>query len=293
MIELNCPSCGGQLELPENLDIAHCMYCGTKILIQDKDKSNEQINLKRYKELSNTAFEAKNFEETIKYCNKVLEIDTKDIEAWINKAISTSKLSTVAHNRYEESVSYLDKANQLAPDDARILKAKKEVKHNQSTWLNDLGVDAIKHAHKIYKIQDVEAYARRESRDKYREAMKYFLDAWWFAPDDETILKNITTCAKSAHWISWSKAVTEKIDRRESLQAKQDAIKQLPRKRKELDNLQEELNKLESDKGFFIGLKIRETENRIRLHQNEINRLEKIVLISNELENRQFRCVVS
>ena len=275
MIELNCPSCGGQLELPENLEIAHCMYCGTKILIQDKDKSNEQINLKRYKELSNTAFEAKNFEETIKYCNKVLEIDTNDIEAWINKAISTSKLSTVAHNRYEESVSYLDKANQLAPDDARILKAKKEVKHNQSTWLNDLGVDAIKHAHKIYKIQDVEAYARRESRDKYREAMKYFLDAWWFAPDDETILKNITTCAKSAHWISWSKAVTEKIDRRESLQAKQDAIKQLPRKRKELDRTQEKLNKLNSDKGFFVGAKILGTEDRIKQLQKEIKRLER------------------
>jgi len=277
MIELNCPSCGGQLELPENLEIAHCMYCGTKILIQDKYKPNEQINLKRYKELSNMAFEVKNYEEAIKYCNKVLEIDTKDIGAWINKAMSTYWLSTDVNNRYELSISYLNQANLLAPDDARILEAKKEIKHLQTTRFHQLGVDAFKHANKIFHsyVLSEAAFAIRDSEDYYIEAMKCFLKAYKGAPDNEDILENISRCAKSTPWISWSKAVPEKINLLKALQAKQDAIKQLPIKRKELDNAQENLNKLNSNEGFFIGGKIKGTENRIKKLQDEINRLEK------------------
>jgi DNA-directed RNA polymerase subunit RPC12/RpoP len=31
-----CPQCGAELEVPENLDKAHCVYCGTKIFIEKK-----------------------------------------------------------------------------------------------------------------------------------------------------------------------------------------------------------------------------------------------------------------
>ena len=276
MIELNCPSCGGQLELPENLDIVNCIYCGTKILIQDKDKSNEQLNLKRYLELSNTAIEVENYKEALKYCNKALEIDTNDVGAWINKAISTYWLSKDVHNRYKVFIGYLNKAKQLSPDDARILKARNDVKRHQSIWLNQLGADALKDATDIYyKYHEYKRLAQRESKGKYIEAMKYFLKAYWFAPDVEANLTSIMVCAKTAEWISWSKTVTEKIDMRELLQAKQEAIKQLPLKRKELDNAREKLFKLNSDTDSFFGAKSRRTENKISQLQNEITILEK------------------
>jgi DNA-directed RNA polymerase subunit RPC12/RpoP len=31
-----CPQCGADLEVPEHLDKAHCVYCGTKIFIEKK-----------------------------------------------------------------------------------------------------------------------------------------------------------------------------------------------------------------------------------------------------------------
>ena len=31
-----CPQCGGELEVPEHLDKAHCVYCGTRIFIEKK-----------------------------------------------------------------------------------------------------------------------------------------------------------------------------------------------------------------------------------------------------------------
>lgn len=31
----NCPSCGGNLQLPDNLNTVKCMYCGVDIVVQD------------------------------------------------------------------------------------------------------------------------------------------------------------------------------------------------------------------------------------------------------------------
>jgi len=69
MIRLICPSCGAQLELPDNLELAHCIYCGTKVVLQDHEVGKEQQQLRRYKELSQAALQANNHEEAIIYCN--------------------------------------------------------------------------------------------------------------------------------------------------------------------------------------------------------------------------------
>jgi DNA-directed RNA polymerase subunit RPC12/RpoP len=94
MISLKCPSCGGHLDLPENLALAHCMYCGTRILLQESELPKERQNLDRFKELSKVALQAENFEEAVLYCNKILEIDPKDVDAWVDKAVSTFWLSS-------------------------------------------------------------------------------------------------------------------------------------------------------------------------------------------------------
>jgi len=60
----------GSLNFPENLEVVHCMYCGTKILLQDEEMPKRKQNLKRFIELSKVALQAKNNEEAITYCNK-------------------------------------------------------------------------------------------------------------------------------------------------------------------------------------------------------------------------------
>ena len=91
MIKLNCPSCNGSLELPDNLGVAHCMYCGTKILLQQTDNEHERKSLERLIELKNVAIDANNMAEAIQYCNSILEIDPKNVEAWVDKAITNPR----------------------------------------------------------------------------------------------------------------------------------------------------------------------------------------------------------
>lgn len=126
MIKLTCPSCNGTLELPDNMDIAHCLYCGTKILLRENSGK-----IKNFIELSKIALDAKNYKEALEYCNKVLEIDPNNVDAWIDKAISTFYLPAFYHcdeDSLDEAISYLMKAYSLSPDDTRINALAKDLR---------------------------------------------------------------------------------------------------------------------------------------------------------------------
>jgi len=34
-ISAKCPSCNGDLQVPDNRDFVHCMYCGTTVKIRE------------------------------------------------------------------------------------------------------------------------------------------------------------------------------------------------------------------------------------------------------------------
>ena len=38
-----CPSCGGKLQLPDNLSTAKCMYCGVDVVVQDAIKLSGRV----------------------------------------------------------------------------------------------------------------------------------------------------------------------------------------------------------------------------------------------------------
>ena len=286
---LNCPTCGGHLELPDNLELAHCMYCGSKILVQDNDISKDSLDLKRFRELYKTSFDAKNYNEAIQYCNKVLEIYPKDIDAWIAKAISTFKLSTIENNRFEEAMKYLEKATTISPNDDRILNAQSTLKKLQGELLLNIGLEFLRQANEIYEYHTSGYYegmigksikksnARNESGDYYIEAMNYFIAASENVPDDLIILSNIGKLANQADWISWNDDVKEKINTYKSLEARHHAIQEYPIIKKQLEDELIKLDNYKSNKGFGTGLKIRNSERIIKKLQDEKFRLEKYI----------------
>ena len=152
MISLTCPSCSGELELPDDLVEAHCLYCGTRILLQEHDIPREKINIARYIELSKVALDAENYEEALEYSSKILEIDTQNLEAWTTKAISTFWQSTRANNLYDEAISYLDKAASINPKDVRISEVQEQLTRHQTFWLTKLGNDKLESANKTYAL---------------------------------------------------------------------------------------------------------------------------------------------
>ncbi len=45
MINLTCPNCAAELDLPEDRDVAFCSYCGKKILIGEHTKVSGQVTV--------------------------------------------------------------------------------------------------------------------------------------------------------------------------------------------------------------------------------------------------------
>lgn len=272
MINLKCPSCGGTLELPDELKVAHCMFCGAKILIDDY-KRDEFDNYGNYIELAKSALVAKNYGEAITYCNKVLEINPKNIESWINKAEATFWLSTRNNQRYDEAMEYFSKAEKLALDTELILKKKKEITNMQALWLNNMGLEELKNAIDFYErmsdggLSDISlsaiAYrldqverAKKESTNNFIEAMIFFVQASDYAPDDINILRNIDICYQKADWIQWSEKsrVKEKLNVLEKLEHKQAVENGIAELKQELTNTKEKLEKTRSKelrKGFL------------------------------------------
>ena len=275
MIKLNCPSCNGTLELPDGLGVAHCVYCGAKILLQQTDGLREKQNLDHYIELAKVALESNNYEEAIRYCNSILEIDPSYVQAWIDKAIGTFWLTTGAHNRYSEALGYLRKAAQIAPDDKRITDAHEELKRLQAWWYNKLGNDALALALKIWNIYEGDTWAGGEAAAKntlehFLKAMDHYLMALNFDPDDIDILGNVAYCKQKGWWISWSDAVHDKLKILEMLRAKQLAEKILPKLGDELASAQATLAKLKTEGGLFVNVKIKAAEANLKRIQAEI-----------------------
>jgi len=118
-----CPSCGGDLQVPDDRDSVKCMYCGTNIIVRQAIQAGSGVNIKNYLELAVTANKAGNYEEAYSYYSKVLEIDIKNPEAWFGKARAAGWLSNITNFRDSEIVSGFQNSLENIPDkDKRALQ---------------------------------------------------------------------------------------------------------------------------------------------------------------------------
>lgn len=113
MIALKCPSCGASLEIPTSLSVAHCMHCGTKVILPKQDSLQNEQRLSHLRELCAVAFAAGNYKEALQYCNSILKLVPGDGLVWIDKAIAVFYLETAAKDTFGEALEYLSKAESL------------------------------------------------------------------------------------------------------------------------------------------------------------------------------------
>lgn len=145
MKQLTCEMCGGT-ELIKQNGVFVCQTCGTKysveeakkmmiegtVEIQGTVKVDNSSNIENYLNLAENALSAKNDKEAENYSNKILEIQPNHYKAWLIKGKAAGWQSSLANNRFLESIECFGKAVEYVPDpEASVLK--KEVAEEMSS----------------------------------------------------------------------------------------------------------------------------------------------------------------
>lgn len=112
MINLTCPNCAANLDLPEDRDVAFCSYCGKKILIGERAKVSGQVTVTKPTEKGNFFELAKKYasagdKEMYEHCLRQALTEDESLLPKINELKSKvsktyKKLSDDVHKRLED-----------------------------------------------------------------------------------------------------------------------------------------------------------------------------------------------
>jgi len=112
-----CPNCGGELQVPNGMDKAKCMYCGSEIVVKKAiELAAGKINIDSIVDLANTSFKLADYKEAYDYYNKVLEIDSKNYKAFWGKVLCSGWLKDdLMDIMFTETIELIQQAISKAP----------------------------------------------------------------------------------------------------------------------------------------------------------------------------------
>ena len=151
MKQLTCEMCGST-DLMKQDGVFVCQTCGTKYSVEEAKrmmvegtvevagtvKVDNTDQIANFLLMANNAYEASNQKEAEQYCNKIIEIDPNNYQAWLLKGKAAGWQSTPANIRIEESVNCFTKAIENAPEDAV-----EEVKKTAADEIKNLSVALV------------------------------------------------------------------------------------------------------------------------------------------------------
>ncbi len=122
MKALVCEMCG-VADMVKQDGMFVCKYCGCKYTVEEAKKmmieGTVQIDhspmVGNYLNLAENAYNTGNNSEAETYCNKVIEIDNENYNAWFLKGRASGWQTTLAHNRFPESVGCFTNALAFCP----------------------------------------------------------------------------------------------------------------------------------------------------------------------------------
>lgn len=269
MRKLDCPSCGGALELPDQNGVYHCMYCGSKIKIDQTQTDYDNQKIIQLRELGKTALDLRNFEEVRDYANKILEIDSKDGEAWIMKGVGTFYSAPEKDASFFEALGYLKKASQLDPSSSEVLRWRTDLGAAYGMQKNKLGTNEFHLGKDQFERNagKIDPAVILEVEDHFSLAMSYYLLAAKYAPGNIGILTNIRSCDLAARQMGvlakWPEEVAVRINFLNKYESKKSAEKRLPELGKQVKALKDEIKALKQRNDIFSKLKLWQVEAKL------------------------------
>lgn len=147
-VKLTCPNCGANVEMSEDREYCFCTYCGTKI-VQDKviveHKGTVKIdgiaNVKSLLNRISLFIEAKDWESALAYCERVLDLDPTNPNAYVSKLLAQTRSTSLddlfkiskpleKYDSYRFAIKFVSpeiKAKLVSANDSSI-KNNKEIK---------------------------------------------------------------------------------------------------------------------------------------------------------------------
>ncbi len=129
MKQLTCEMCGST-DLMKDGGVFVCQSCGCKYSIEEAKKMmvegtvkvagtvkvDRSDQIKNYLSIAKKAYDADNQKEAEEYCNRILEVDDKNYEAWLLKGKAAGWQSTIANLRIGEAINCFSNAVENAPE---------------------------------------------------------------------------------------------------------------------------------------------------------------------------------
>ncbi len=131
-----CPTCGGQLQLPDDLLTAKCLYCGVNLIVRDAIAATGGPRIETLLDLADKALAAKNTGEALSLYSRALEIDPKNVRALMGKGMTEGWTSTLGNMRFDAMVVYFDEAFGLTAN----REEKMALQRTAQCSMNDLAI---------------------------------------------------------------------------------------------------------------------------------------------------------
>ena len=138
MKQLTCEMCGGT-DLVKDGGVFVCQTCGCKYSVEEAKKMmvegvvqvegtvkvDDSSKISNFLKMARHAHEANNEKEAESYCNKIIEIDAQNAEAWLLKGLAAGWQSTGANDRISEAIECFNNAvDNASGDNEKDIKSK-------------------------------------------------------------------------------------------------------------------------------------------------------------------------
>lgn len=120
LLTLNCPNCGGQLEVNSTEMKTNCTFCGTQILIKDfitERRVDKADRIKSLKDMTINAINKQDFTSAYQYCEEICKLDST------KENITLLNVCGVLSGATKFSNSILNELYVFTPDEHRALLA--------------------------------------------------------------------------------------------------------------------------------------------------------------------------